>query len=108
MMCRHSLRLRFPVLVAGLLTIWVAAVLIPRAEAPKADPPSQGTDDQPSVAVDFAETVLQATRMLARGHVKKVHQADLIRWAIRGLYHRLGEKIPAAIARRLPRLKGMT
>jgi C-terminal peptidase prc len=95
-------------LLLGILILALLAVLpISVAEGAKSDPPPRGNEDRSSVAVDFAETVLQATRMLARAHVKKVHEADLIRWAIRGLYRRLGEKIPAQIGRRLTRIKGM-
>jgi C-terminal peptidase prc len=56
-------------------------------------------------AADYADTILEAIRILHEDHVKKVSQAELAGWAIDGLYKRMGERIPPEIVIRLSALR---
>jgi C-terminal peptidase prc len=61
-----------------------------------------------STALAFAAKVIQATETIRESYVKEVKQEDLVAWAIRGLYQRLDEKIPADIKERLEQIKEMS
>lgn len=52
-------------------------------------------------ANDFAEKVMDAIQVIARGYVKKLNSRDMVVWAIRGLYRQVDEKLPKTIEARL-------
>ncbi len=72
-----------------------------RSELDNANTIEQGAPLSPEVVKDFAKTIWQAVEILEDGHIKKASRQQLIEWAVRGLYARLGEKLPPAIAYRL-------
>jgi len=59
-------------------------------------------------AVTFAKKVMETVSMLRVGYVKEVNQGDLVNWAIRGLYKRVDEKLPAEVQEKLGKVKTMT
>jgi C-terminal peptidase prc len=52
-------------------------------------------------AVEFAEKVMEAVKIITRGYVKKVNSNDMVAWAIRGMYRQVDEKLPAKIEAKL-------
>jgi C-terminal peptidase prc len=52
-------------------------------------------------AVEFAETVMDAIKIITRGYVKKLNSRDMVVWAIKGLYRQVDEKLPPKIEARL-------
>src|SRR5262249_38966727 len=64
----------------------------------------QGASLSPAVVKDFPETLWEAVEVLEECHIKKVRRQQLIEWAIRGLYLRLDEKLPATVTSRLERI----
>jgi C-terminal peptidase prc len=52
-------------------------------------------------AMEFAQKVMEAVGIITEGYVKKINQNDLVAWAIKGLYRRVDEKVPAKIEGRL-------
>ncbi len=52
-------------------------------------------------AEDFAEKVMEAIKIVAKGYVKKVNPNDLVVWAIKGMYRQVDEKVPEKIEERL-------
>jgi C-terminal peptidase prc len=54
---------------------------------------------------EFAQKVLDAIEVIAEGYVKEVNPAEMVSWAIRGLYRRIEEKIPEKIEARLKTVK---
>jgi carboxyl-terminal processing protease len=58
-----------------------------------------------ATAKKFATKVLEASQTLHDQYVKKVEQPELVAWAIRGLYRKLEEKIPADVTERLTKIK---
>jgi C-terminal peptidase prc len=56
-------------------------------------------------ALQFARRVLEATQIIKEGYVKDVSQGDMVGWALRGLYRRADEKVPAEIEERLKGVK---
>jgi len=71
----------------------------------------ESTKLQRSDAVEFAEKVMDAIRIITRGYVKKLDPHDMVVWAIRGLYRQVDvtgttpvlypNKIPEKIAAKL-------
>jgi C-terminal peptidase prc len=55
-------------------------------------------------ATEFAQKVLEVIGFIQEGYVKKVETADMVGWAIRGLYRRVDEKIPEKIDKRLQKM----
>jgi carboxyl-terminal processing protease len=55
-------------------------------------------------SVEFAEKVMEAIKVIARGYVKKVNVNDLAAWAIKGLYRQVDEKLPEKIEARLKKV----
>jgi C-terminal peptidase prc len=60
---------------------------------------------EPDEARDFAATIIKATRVIKAGYVKDVNQGQLVEWAVRGLFRRLGEKVPAEFKDKLAQAK---
>lgn len=58
-------------------------------------------------AGNYAITVLRAVRVVRQSYVKKTEPGELVDHAIRGLYRRLGEKIPSGISERLSDVRTM-
>lgn len=56
-------------------------------------------------AKEFAEGVLEGTKIIAKEYVKKITEGELINWAIRGLYRNAGEPLPGDIAETLKNVK---
>jgi C-terminal peptidase prc len=65
--------------------------------------PAPGARLNPAALDDFASTVMEATQILHDEHIKAVRRADLVRWAVEGLYAALGEVVPARLAGELAR-----
>jgi C-terminal peptidase prc len=61
-----------------------------------------------SAADAFAAKVIHSTQIIQENYVKDVNQAELVAWAIRGLYRQLEEKMPTAIRERLDKVRGMS
>ena len=57
------------------------------------------------LAVDFAEKVIDATKLITKDYVKVVNQGEMVGWAIKGLYHEVDEKIPEEITKKLANVK---
>jgi C-terminal peptidase prc len=60
-----------------------------------------------SAALAFAAKVIQATETIRDNYVKEEKQEELVVWAIKGIYQRLEEKIPADIRERLDHVKDL-
>jgi C-terminal peptidase prc len=56
-------------------------------------------------AMAFATKVIEATNVIREGYVKDVSQGDMVAWAVKGIYRRIDEKIPAEIENRLKKVK---
>jgi C-terminal peptidase prc len=54
-----------------------------------------------TAALKFARTVMEVADRIKARYVKDVNQADLVNWAVRGLYRRVDERIPQEILDRL-------
>ncbi len=52
-------------------------------------------------AMEFAQKVMEAVGIITEGYVKKIDSNELVAWAIKGLYRRVDEKVPAKIEARL-------
>ncbi len=61
-----------------------------------------------SMAHDFAEKVIDATKVIKEDYVKDVNQGQMIDWAIRGLYREVEEKVPADVAKKLADTKALS
>jgi hypothetical protein len=61
-----------------------------------------------SAVDDFTANILEAAHLIAERHVKKVQRADVVAWAIHGVYHRLHAPIPKAVAKRLTGIRSLT
>jgi carboxyl-terminal processing protease len=59
----------------------------------------------PVDAQAFAKEVWEATDLIKDNYVKEESQGDMVGWAIRGLYRRIDEKIPAEIETSLKGVK---
>jgi C-terminal peptidase prc len=59
-------------------------------------------------ALSFAREVVEASDLIKEAYVKEVSQADMIGWAIRGLYRRIDEKIPATLEAKLKGIKDLS
>lgn len=57
-----------------------------------------------TAATAFAAKVLRAAQLVRERHVKEVKLADMVAWAIRGLYGRVDESIPREVSDRLDKL----
>jgi carboxyl-terminal processing protease len=66
-----------------------------------------GTKLQREVATEFAAKVIQSTQIIRENYVKPISQADLVGWAIRGLYRQIDEKIPQDMRERLEGIKNL-
>jgi len=53
----------------------------------------------------FAEKVLTAAQTIREDYVKELNLGDLVGWAVRGLYQRLDETIPAEVEQKLKDVK---
>jgi C-terminal peptidase prc len=60
-----------------------------------------GTKLKRADAQDFARKVLAAAQMVRERYIKELKQGELVGWAVRGLYERAGEVLPADLAVRL-------
>jgi C-terminal peptidase prc len=60
-----------------------------------------------SAAESFARTVIEVSDRVKSKYVKEVNQGNLVAWAVRGLYRRVDEKIPADIQERLTKAPKM-
>ncbi|HEV3116739.1 MAG TPA: S41 family peptidase [Gemmataceae bacterium] len=58
-------------------------------------------------ALAYAAKVIQSTQIIQREYVKELTQADLVGWAIRGLYRQLEVKVPSEIQVTLDSIKGL-
>ncbi len=59
------------------------------------------------IAERFATKVYEGADMVAKDYVKKLNEGELVGWAIRGLYRKLGERLPTDLADRLDKVKTM-
>jgi C-terminal peptidase prc len=66
-----------------------------------------GTRISEQEAGKYALLVLRAAKQVREGYVKEVNQGQLVDYAIRGLYRRLGEKLPVNVREGLDRVKSM-
>jgi C-terminal peptidase prc len=66
-----------------------------------------GTKLRRALAINFSETVIDATRVILKDYVKDVKQGDMVAWAIRGLYRKIDERMPEDIAKKLASAKEM-
>ncbi len=66
-----------------------------------------GTKLRRDAALQFAGKVIEATQLIKEGYVKEVNQGEMVTWAVRGLYRRLDEKVPADVAESLSKAKTM-
>ena len=53
----------------------------------------------------FARKVMQAVEIIRESYVKELNRGEMVGWAIRGLYRRLDEKVPAELKERLDQIK---
>jgi carboxyl-terminal processing protease len=58
-------------------------------------------------AKEFATSVMKAVRSINARYVKKTEPAELVNWAIRGLYKRLEEKLPEDVVEKLGQIKDL-
>jgi C-terminal peptidase prc len=58
-------------------------------------------------AVRFARKVMGAIDIIKENHVKKVSAEEMTGWAVRGLYKKLDEPVPAELEAKLKGLKGV-
>jgi C-terminal peptidase prc len=58
-------------------------------------------------AREFAEKVIDATKMISKDYVKKVNQGEMVGWAIKGLYRKVEEKVPDDLSKKLANVKEM-
>lgn len=49
----------------------------------------------------FAKKVMEATDVVKKGYIKPINQGEMVVWAIRGLYRRIDEPLPAELKDRL-------
>lgn len=52
-------------------------------------------------AVHFAQKVMEAIEQVKDGYIKELNTSEMVVWAIKGVYQRIDEKIPADIKERL-------
>ncbi len=78
-----------------------AAALFAASSPPERAREGRAGDDLRQAVRDFAESIEQAARMIAENHVKEFRPADLIVWAVEGLYEQAGERVPDSVAERL-------
>jgi len=62
----------------------------------------------PKDANYYARMIIRATQLVQEGYVKNVNQAQLVDWAIQGLYKRLDEPLPSNLKERLEKAKGLS
>jgi C-terminal peptidase prc len=67
----------------------------------------EGTQLKRRDAVEFAEKVIDASKLISNDYVKKVNQGEMVAWAIRGLYRKVDEKLPDDLAKKLAGAKDM-
>jgi C-terminal peptidase prc len=58
-------------------------------------------------ALEFAQKVMEVVEIMQQNYVKRVDATDMVVWAIRGLYRRIDEKIPADLEERLTKAKDL-
>src|SRR5262249_51392586 len=61
-----------------------------------------------SEALAFAKKVMEATDVIKENYLKEVSPAEMVTWAIRGLYRRIDEKVPDEVETRLKKVKNLT
>jgi C-terminal peptidase prc len=66
-----------------------------------------GMELKRSVAVDFAQKVIEVTQIIRDNYVKEVNQGELVGWSIRGLYRAVEEKLPDRIEEKLKDVKSL-
>jgi C-terminal peptidase prc len=59
-------------------------------------------------AVTYAERVMYGLRMVQRDYVKELNAGDMVSWAVKGLYNRLEEPVPADVKAQLDGAKDLT
>jgi len=96
---QRSLRMEYQALVDGKEN--VKEFLDKRADI------LDGTKLSKSMAHDFAEKVIDATKVIKEDYIKEVNQGQMVDWAIRGLYREVEEKVPADVAKKLADAKEM-
>ncbi|HEY7425132.1 MAG TPA: S41 family peptidase [Gemmataceae bacterium] len=60
-----------------------------------------GTKLKRADAMEFAEKVMDAVKIITRGYVKKVNANELVAWAVKGMYRQVDEKVPDKIETQL-------
>jgi carboxyl-terminal processing protease len=88
-------------LTAVLAAICLACLALPVA-ASECDDKSQ--DGTPTA---FAENVLGVAKAINENYFVELPQGELIDWAVRGLFRRVGEDVPADLEERLHKVAGM-
>jgi C-terminal peptidase prc len=58
-------------------------------------------------AVRYAKKVMEVVDLIRDKHIKKVTSAELVVWAVRGLYRRLDEPVPAEVDAKLKSAKDL-
>jgi C-terminal peptidase prc len=90
---QRSLRRNYQSLVDGKLSV--------EEFTTKRDEILAGTKLKRAAALQYASKVIQATQQVRDNYVKEVNQGDLVEGAIRGLYRRAEEPIPADLKERI-------
>jgi carboxyl-terminal processing protease len=68
----------------------------------------QSTKLKRSDADAFAKEVWEAGELIKESYVKEESQGEMVAWAIRGLYRRIDEKVPADLEAKLKNAKDMS
>jgi C-terminal peptidase prc len=67
----------------------------------------KGTRLDRADAREFAQKVMEVIGFIQEGYVKKVNTAEMVGWAIRGLYRRVDERIPEQLEERLKKAQAL-
>jgi C-terminal peptidase prc len=59
-------------------------------------------------AINYGKKVMEAIQVVTESYVKEVSPSDLVTNAIRGMYYRVEEKMPAELSERLNQVKDMS
>ncbi len=97
---QRKLRKEYQALVDGTVT--------PEKFAEGRDAILESTKLKRADAQQFAEEVWEATDLIKGNYVKEESQGEMIGWALRGLYRRIDEKIPADVESKLKHVKDMS
>src|SRR5713101_5886290 len=57
-----------------------------------------GRDSERKSAEKFAHQVMEAVERISNDYVLELNRGEMVSWAVAGMYDRLGEKMPSAMA----------